>query len=310
MAKRIELETTAVNLPGGWSGRVVTVCPSPRAALVAPRCLPTLEQWLPVLRQLITDASALPGRAVLKSSRDVRVIRAEVPCGQGLLPIICKQTRARGLRRRAARRLQGSRERRNFARAVTLLGAGIRTPLPLALIERRSPSSAWLITHFVADLVDLDEMALRVLPQLEPAFSRAIKETATDAVVDLFDTLERHRLFHRDLKASNILLADLDHRARRAAAWIVDLDGLRRCVHLSPARRWQPLMRLGASLLDADTITRADHLRFLRRYLRRTRRPKSEWKAAFRRLAARAGRYRGRSARRKTHKLDGFTGEA
>jgi hypothetical protein len=89
---------------------------------------------------------------------------------------------------------------------------------------------------------------------------------------------------------------------------LVDLDGLHPRRWWDRRRRWQPLIRLGASLRDYPGLTRTDFARFLHRYLSQIGRPKAEWKTHFRRLTRDATEYAQRSQLRKTHKLDGFTG--
>jgi hypothetical protein len=70
------------------------------------------------------------------------------------------------------------------------------------------------------------------------------------------------------------------------------------------------LVRLAASLLDYISLTRSDYCRFLQTYLARAGLPRETWKEHYRSLAAQATDYVGRAQKRKTHKLDGYTGQS
>ena len=177
-------------------------------------------------------------------------------------------------------------------------------------MKRRSPHrEAWFIAQFVPDLVDLDQVVLRLLPQLGRGRERTVKAAIVAAIVGLLERMERGKLVHRDLKASNILLENFDGVGGPPTVWLVDLEGLHRRRVISASRRWHPIMRLAASLLAYTSVTRTDYCRFLRAYLTRRDKPEATWKRHFRQLAAQADDYVRRARRRKTHKLDGYTGD-
>ncbi len=335
----LRLDVQTITLPDGWSGRVVTriraaeygkndLCrplyAAPRGLKSAARPLPTVQQWETLLHQLTTDPTGLPGHTLLKYSRNGEVFRAKLAADDGAIDVICKQSRVRAFYQRLGSAFVGSREHRNFDRALTLLEAGINTAVPLAVIQRRRPRrEAWLVTEFVPDLVDLDQVVLRLLPRLKCRRARRAKDTIIEAIADLLGRMERCGLTHRDLKASNILLNHWDGAAGPAAVWLVDLDGLgrRRFLQradvvnhrgrprgLKPAAR-QPAARLAASLLSYTTVTRSDYCRFLQAYLVRTGSPPEAWKKHFRRLSRQASDYVRRARLRKAHKLDGYAGD-
>ncbi|MGB2986263.1 MAG: lipopolysaccharide kinase InaA family protein [Phycisphaerae bacterium] len=302
-------DTEPIDLAGGWSGLVLTRCQLAAPESETRRSLPAVAPWKTWLHQLVSDPSALSGYAMLKYSKDGVVFRARMTIGDGSLDLICRQSRGHGLRRRLATLFRPSRERRNFHRALALLEADINTALPLALIERRRPRrEAWLVTEFVPDLVDLDQVVLQLLPRLEPRRARKVKNAILEATVDLVMRMQQSHLTHRDLKASNILLKHWDGRGGPVSLWVVDLDGLRHRRFISAARRWQPVMRLAASLLSYSAVTRSDYGRFLHAYLPRTGAPRETWRRHFRELAQQANDYARRARRRKNHKLDGYNG--
>ena len=307
------VRTTPIALPGGWSGRVLVEChissPDGTGGIV----LPEYEDWRPWLERLVTDSGSLPDYSVLKYSKTNEVCRARITWNNGAhdhrLDAVCKRTRVAGFGGALASRLRPSRARRNFDRAERLIRAGIGTAIPLAMLEHRShPTEAWLVTEFLGDVVDLDLIALTLLSQLDPTRSAKSKSALVDAVVELFARLAELNLHHRDLKASNILIADWDRPDRKPRPILVDLDGLRGRRWWRPSERRQPLIRLAASLLDYATVGRTDQARFLRRHLARGGHTRDDWKEHFRDLSRRAIRYSQRAQLRKGRKLDGHAG--
>lgn len=308
--KHLRFNTEVIELPEGWSGRVVTRRPGAVPQDGIRSNLPTIDQWPPFLSQLTLDPAALPGYAVLKYSEHGEVFRAQIGVGDSALDVICKKRSVRGFSDGLINALRGSREQRNCDRAMMLLEAGIPTALPLAVVKRRRPRcEAWLVTEFVPGLVDLDEVVLRLLPRLERRHVRRAKDAIVKAVVGLLEQMARHGLTHRDLKASNILLDNWDGAGGPANVWLVDLDGLGRRRFAYGVRRWEPVIRLAASLLGYAAVTRSDYCRFLQAYLAQMGSPRTDWKRHFRGLSRQARAYTQRAGRRKAHKLDGYPGD-
>jgi len=287
-------------------GEVLAVSQVLRPGL--PARLPSADNWRAWLAQLVADSAALPGYATLKYSKSGEVFRARIG-GENEKPleVVCRFSRSGGVGDSILNR--ASRGRRNFRRAVQLLHAGIDTAIPLARMERIArPRSSWLVTEFVGDVVDLDQIVLTLLSHLDRNAVRKVKATLTGALVELFARLDGARLYHRDLKASNILFTHWNGREGPARTMLVDLDGLHHRRWWNGRRRWQPLIRLAASLRDYPALSRTDFVRFLHQHLSRVGTPTADWKACFRRFAREAAGYAQRSQRRKSHKLDGFTG--
>ena len=328
------LTFTPIELSRGVRGEILTECDLPTGRWAVPRTLPSFTRWRPWLAQLLTDPSALPGYAALKYSKRGEVFRARLP-GPGdsqtaTLDVACRYFPVNETQKRRKTQTQKtengcsflrfcvsaflrffrpSRASRNLLRARRLLQVGIDTPVPLARIERTTPSrSSWLVTEFVADAVDLDQIVLSLLPQLERRALHKVKTGMVDVAVQLFACLDDARLYHRDLKASNILITNWNAEDAPARPMLVDLDGLHPRRWWNRRQRWQPLIRLAASLREYPALTRADFARFLHRYLPHVGISTGEWKTHFRRLARSAEDYAQRSRLRKTHKLDGFHG--
>ena len=134
-----------------------------------------------------------------------------------------------------------------------------------------------------------------------------VKDAVVSAVVRLCVQLEQSGLFYRDMKASNIMLADWTDQGGPLRTVLVDLDGLRSRRFWEGRRHWRSLVRLAASLIDAHGVTHSDFGRFLKAYLQQTGEPASSWKRRYATLGRAVEDYVRRARRRKRHKFDGYT---
>ena len=311
----------SLRLDKDWIARVLVGYAGvpPQSGLVPH--LPGEEDWRELLNRFIADPEGVDGREVLKCSNKGEVFLARLTwlvvrgdeehranaAWSRAIDVVCKRTASSGLGRRMLGPFRRSRERIQFGRAFILLRSGIATAWPLALLERRRPSrEAWLITAFVPDLVDLDRLVLTILPGLSSSAARQTKDAVITAVAGTFCRLFRYRLHHRDMKASNILLSGWEDPNRPTQVWLLDLEGLQR---RRPWRRrsWQPVIRLAASLLGYNSVTRTDNVRFLKSYLRGRDRTDASWKGLYICLSRHAQEYLRKAQSRKTHKLDAYT---
>jgi hypothetical protein len=307
-----------IKLRGEWSALVLAECQfvAPNETdLTTPNigALPTISEWPTLLERLLNAPADLVDYALLKYSDSGEVFRATLDWPGGSRPIVAKQSRPRGWLQRALGKAKfyfapaALRARRNFQRALRLLDAGINTAIPLALIEHRgAPEAAWLVSEYIDGLVDLDHVALSLLSRVEDARQRAVRNQLIECVVALLVRLEQGGWYHRDLKASNILLNNWNEPT--AQTWLLDLDGLRRRRPWEPSPDWRPLVRLVASLLHHDAITRTDFARFVQRFHVMAIGSNGGWKSAFCDIANRARTYRQQAASRRSTKLDGFGG--
>ncbi|MEE9297323.1 MAG: lipopolysaccharide kinase InaA family protein [Phycisphaerae bacterium] len=295
-----------IALPGGWSGQVLVDWRIPGESTSAVLATSTPDDWGDVLARLVADPEAC-SHQVLKYSRTAQVFLARVELRTGPLEIVCKQSVARGGVGQAVQLIRGSRQRRNWKRAFSLLHAGIRTALPRVILERHRPvAGAWLITEAIPDSIDLDGIMSWQINDVEPARVAGIKRALMHQVVELCRRMEQHGFYHRDFKASNMLVTDWNTEAGRTNLWLVDLDGIRRGVRLGSGAWWPAIVRLAASLVDNRSVTRTDGARFLQAYLSSDRDKREAWRHWWRRLARDVQRYNQRARHRKRGKLDGF----
>ncbi len=288
-----------------WKGEVL-VQPAGEAGLpIHPNLGKRWREWL---SSLINHPHSLPGVRVLKTSKTVEVLEARLALRDNETPVrvICKQVKIRGAKDALAGLFRRSSARRNFERASRLQKAGIGTATPLAWLERRSPRTSWLITEFLDDVIDLDAYVLTVLSRSTAGTDRALRNAIVRSLVEMFRGLQWGGLYHRDMKASNVLLANAGSKDNPPRVCIVDLDGL--STHRPWRSYWKPIVRLAASLLQYPAVTRTDYARFLREYLMEFGADRRAWRTHFTRLRKQAARYSQAAHKRKSDKLDGFSG--
>lgn len=205
---------------------------------------PNLENEL---RRLLDPASALEslhwGRSYL--------YRAQLESEAGPLPVVVKQYREEGPRRRLARRLSGSKAERSFAAARRLFLAGVPTPEPIAAVtaRRRDGPSFFLSRHLP------ESFEIRALLRAARAGREReeFPEADLGAVLADLGRLARRMheagIRHRDLSVGNVLL-----RARPGGGhdlFVIDLGRARRVGRLSTLTRIRELCRLA--------LTRREH---------------------------------------------------
>lgn len=260
------------------------------------------------LAQLLTASSSLPGYEMLKFGQQGEVCKATLPLEETSIDVICKGTSpASGITGRLRARMRPTRGRLNADRAAKLQQAGIHTAEPLALLEHRNrPGASWLITRYIARAVDLDQFLLNELGKRPPASDLMLRRNLARAVADVFARMDRAGLYHRDMKATNLLVT-LDESGLEPRVYVVDLDGLSDHQPRA-ARRLQPVVRLTASLLDHKGVRRTDCARFLRAYMRYLGRLDGDFKATWQYIASAAGKYATGAQKRKRGKIDSYGG--
>ncbi len=183
------------------------------------------------LAPLVADPDrAIAQGALLKDGGSATVAR----CGNETLgPLVIKRYNLKNRRHALSRAWRPSRAWHSWREGLRLHFLGIATPQPLALIEQRAGPlrrRAWLVTAY-CDGPDL-------LAHLDPASEPPPAEAA--AIVRLFTTLQRERISHGDLKATNLLW-------HGGQVMLIDLDAV--CRHRTDSAYMRAWRRDRARLL-------------------------------------------------------------
>ncbi len=176
---------------------------------------------------------------------------------------------------------RSSRGKRTWKTAHALLAREISTPLPVAFGEKRRMRvlrESFCITQNIAQAVPLSGL-------FREAGSGSAAECAVDksnlirAAALLVQMMHERGIWHRDLKAANILVQRTTGGG--TTLYLTDLDGIRIRDTVRPAERIRDLTRLNRSLLSIPALSTRDRLRFLQCYLntgnRRDKTLRSYW---------------------------------
>ena len=176
-----------------------------------------------------------------------------------------------------------SRGKRAWRTAHGLLARKITTPLPISFTEQRK-GRLLLTSYFITRTID-HALPLSTVLQKDRAapfphnYSR--KNMLLPKVAHLVRKMHARGIWHRDLKASNILVQEKVPDGE--TLYLVDLDSIRIKKRLDRKEKIRDLARLNASLISTTTVSMTDRLRFLQCYLK-TRKPgdrniQDYWKA-------------------------------
>ena len=127
------------------------------------------------------------------------------------------------------------------------------------------------------------------------------------AIIDLLVALECAGLAHRDLTASNISMRTAAYSSFEAV--LIDLEGLSPMRWRASQTRHRQLVRLGASLVGIEGVTRTDAVRFVRHFASRIGSSELAWRSWMRRLTRDVAVFRERAQRRQRSTLAGYGGE-
>jgi tRNA A-37 threonylcarbamoyl transferase component Bud32 len=231
----------------------------------------------------------------LKDSPSSHVIEAELKSGEATRPVVLKRFAVTCWHDPLVSLVRTPPAQRSWLNGHRLLGCGIPTARPLAVLGRQRLGlmrEGYLMTERLAGACDLLQYVAH-LGALPPSERRGRLNQLIEQVARLIRDLHQRRFSHRDLKAANVLVAarsdNVDIQRYEVAPgqqlFLIDLVGLERCRWLSRRRRLRNLARLHTSFCEHPAVRRTDKLRFLRVYLRWGLQGKQDWKEWWRGIA-------------------------
>jgi len=174
------------------------------------------------------------------------------------VPVVVKQFRNEGLRRRLERRLRGSKAERSWRVGRALEAAGIDTPRPVMVIESDAPDGpSFYVSRYLEEATEARYL-LRAANagQAAERFPALPMAEFLDRLAELIRTLHGRGVWFRDMTSGNVLMRRDDGALR---LWLVDLNRARLGRRMSLLQRTRDLSRM--------PIHRPEHQeRFLRSY--------------------------------------------
>lgn len=177
---------------------------------------------------------------------------------------------------------------RNFKTAAKLCKHNIPTARPLAALWHKNGVK---VTHsvFISEYIpESENLYWYVREHLSVGGRKAFveKKQLSIQAADIFSSLHRARLWHRDAKAGNFLVRKLP--GGQPYLMLVDMDGIKPYVFAARTSRYRSLSKLAATIMWSDSVYMTDYLRTFMFYCNLTGVDESRRLELFRRLARRA----------------------
>lgn len=292
--------TARIKLPGGYSGPVALSDSRGNrfSRMDWTRCLAMPER-------LLEDYEK-----VLKKERLSCVVVKDIKLSGRRLKVVLKQHRPGWSFVGVFRSLRPGRALRNFRAAVKLVRVGIPTAWPLAAIHKRKfllTTASMYITEYAPNSVNLYNFAATELKNARCDLFEVKKDLCAQAV-EIFASLHKLGLWHRDAKATNFIVCkDTDkgpkgdnlHRPMEGQyrLKLIDMDGIKRYFIRRRSNQLRPLWRLAASVMGL--VNQTDLLRAFRLYCELTGFEQTGRREVFRKLALLANKKATASKKRK-----------
>ncbi len=158
-----------------------------------------------------------------------------------------------------------SRAMKSWVAANGLMVRGIETPLPLALIEKKSGPfviKGYIVTRFMKEAKEVNDF----INVFKGPAKRTAKLEFIKACAMVFKKLHDREIYHADLKSNNILVKDNGDGPRKF--FFIDLDRVLFGKELTFYQRTNNLAQLNASISSLMTVK--DRLNFFYFYAKDT----------------------------------------
>jgi len=266
---------TRIKLNDGWRGNVILRSKrKPPGSTVADMTF-SIEEWKEALAK---PGSMTSNGTVIKDSGSGTVVRREISVADKCLDVYIKRPRLKSKFKKLLSSFRKSRCKKAFTLGHELLTRSIPTALPIATLERRrffilkdsmliteSVESSHLHGFMINEFGTSSQLRQEYTHQLQHRCYREIMMRLGKMVQRLHDNY----YFHRDLKATNILISWNRKAKPLPDILLVDLDGLSHVRFMTCRRRFRGLMRLNVSLLQCPPVNNSGRLRVLIGYLDR-----------------------------------------
>ena len=239
-----------------------------------------------------------PRLVLVKDTKKTKVGRVTVTIAGTSRSVYVKRYNAFSLRYRIGSLFSRSAARRSLCGAKLLAAGGIASAQPIASVEARRYGmlrQSFFISEEIAGARTTDAFWRQHLRARGGREGFRLRRAYLERLAALFAALHARRIYHDDLKDTNIMAFAGEDGAVRFA--LLDLEGVRRCAQLSERRRVKNLMQLYRTL--GRHLTRSQKLFLLKSYLGaefRDRARRRKLAAAVIELARRVDRRKAREA--------------
>jgi len=212
----------------------------------------------------------LPGGAIIKDQRKIKVARLAIEIKGETHPIYLKRYNSFSMRHRFGSMFTVSGGMKSLRGAAILNRNGISTAKPIAAVEERLQGMVLRSFYLSAELsggVTVDVYWLNILKPLRDIEGSRRRRVFLQALGELFNRLHGQGVYHNDLKDANILAVSVGN-VKSIELYLLDLEGVRQYRVLSESRRVKNLVQLNRTL--GRHLSGTQRLTFLRAYLGRS----------------------------------------
>jgi tRNA A-37 threonylcarbamoyl transferase component Bud32 len=161
----------------------------------------------------------------------------------GIVPVVVKQFRNQGWRRRLERTLRGSKAERGWRAAKELVRSGILTPEPIALVESdRADGPSFFLARKLENAAEVRHFFRRLNSEPEPGpFPVVEPAVLLERLGGLARSLHEAGIVYRDFSMGNVLAVE---RGEELDLYVIDFNRAR--IHQRPGawRRTRDICRL------------------------------------------------------------------
>ena len=203
---------------------------------------------------------------ILKSEEKIRVGYVPLQIGGTLRGVYLKQHNALSFGRRFASLFVASAAMRSLSGAAVLLQAGYATARPIAAVEYRRHgllTKSLYLSEEIAGAKTGGTFWCEDLAALKGVEGYRARRAFLRRLARLIKSLHEERIYHNDLKVSNVLVQE-ERTLTEEPFSLIDLQGLRKCFYVSRRRKIKNLAQLNRTL--GVSLTRAAKVYFLKAY--------------------------------------------
>jgi serine/threonine protein kinase len=233
--------------------------------------------WITVRRSLAEDSLlesladpdllfGLPGCQIIKDQRKIKVARIKLTIQGRATTVYLKRYNAFSWRYRIGSLFQSSGASRSLKGAAIATQSGVQTSHALAAVESRSwgmLTRSFFLSEEITRGKTADSYWRDVLTTCSGKNSIRRRRIFLNSLGGLFALLHRKRLYHNDLKDANIIVSAGDDEGEHL--FLLDLEGIRICRHLTIRRRVKNLVQLNRTF--GRSLSATQKLYVLKSYL-------------------------------------------
>jgi tRNA A-37 threonylcarbamoyl transferase component Bud32 len=204
---------------------------------------------------------------VIKSEKKIKVGYLPLQVGDRIKNVYIKQHSVMSLGSCLGSLFVSSAAMRSLCGADILLREDYATARPIAAVEYRSwgvLTKSLYLSEEISGAKTVEAFWREDLSTLRGVEGYRKRRAFLTSLARIFQSLHSKKIYHGDLKASNILV--LDRRARIEERFsLIDLAGVRKCFYVSTRRRIKNLAQLNRTL--GAFLTQTERLFFLNAYV-------------------------------------------